>query len=44
VSAAEFCSKFETGGGRKLAGGINFLAETELDHFVARFHAHLSAP
>jgi hypothetical protein len=43
VSAAEFCSKFETGGGRKLAGGINYLAEGELDRFVARFHAHFSA-
>jgi hypothetical protein len=43
VSAAEFCSRFETGGGRKLAGGINYLAETELDRFVARFHAHFTA-
>lgn len=43
VSAAEFCSKFETGGGRKLAGGINYLAEGELDRFVARFHAHFAA-
>ena len=43
VSAAEFCSKFETGGGRKLAGGINHLAEGELDRFVARFQAHFSA-
>jgi hypothetical protein len=43
VSAAEFCSKFETGGGRKLAGGINYLAEGELDRFVARFRAHFAA-
>ena len=43
ISAAEFCGKFETGGGRKLAGGINFLAESELDHFVARFQAHFTA-
>jgi hypothetical protein len=43
VSAAEFCSRFETGGGRKLAGGINYLAEAELDRFVARFHAHFTA-
>ena len=42
VSAAEFCSRFETGGGRKLAGGINHLAEAELDGFVARFHAQLT--
>jgi hypothetical protein len=40
VSAAEFCSRFETGGGRKLAGGINYLAEAELERFVARFNAH----
>lgn len=44
VSAAEFCSKFETGGGRKLAGGINYLAEAELDGFVARFHTQFTAP
>jgi hypothetical protein len=44
VSAAEFCSRFETGGGRKLAGGINYLAENDLDRFVARFHAHFTAP
>jgi hypothetical protein len=44
VSAADFCSKFETGGGRKLAGGINYLAERELDRFVARFHAHFAPP
>jgi hypothetical protein len=44
VSAAEFCSKFETGGGRKLAGGINYLAEGDLDRFVSRFHAYLAAP
>lgn len=43
VSAAEFCSRFETGGGRKLAGGINYLAQAELDGFVARFHAHFTA-
>lgn len=43
VSAAEFCSRFATGGGRKLAGGINHLAEAELDGFVARFHAHFTA-
>jgi hypothetical protein len=42
VSAAQFCSKFETGGGRKMAGGINCLAEDELDRFVARFRAHFT--
>ncbi len=39
VSAAEFCGQFETGGGRKSAGGINYLAEADLDRFAARFEA-----
>src|SRR5712691_8785247 len=39
VSAAEFCGGFETGGGRKSAGGINYLPEAELDRFTARFEA-----
>jgi len=39
VSAAEFCGGFETGGGRKSAGGINYLPETDLDRFAARFEA-----
>ena len=39
VSAAEFCGQFETGGGRKSAGGINYLPEADLDRFAARFEA-----
>jgi hypothetical protein len=39
VSAAEFCGGFETGGGRKSAGGINYLPEADLDRFAARFQA-----
>jgi hypothetical protein len=39
VSAAEFCGGFETGGGRKSAGGINYLPETDLDRFAACFEA-----
>ncbi len=39
VSAAEFCSEFETGGGRRSAGEINYLPEAELDRFGARFGA-----
>jgi hypothetical protein len=42
VSAAEFCCGFETGGGRRSAGGINHLAETDLDRFVARFEARFA--
>jgi hypothetical protein len=39
VSAAEFCGNFATGGGRKLAGGINYLPEADLDQFATRFEA-----
>jgi len=39
VSAAEFCREFETGGGRRSAGGINYLAEADLDRFAACFEA-----
>ncbi len=42
VSAAEFCGGFETGGGRKSAGGINYLPEADLDRFAARFEARLA--
>jgi hypothetical protein len=43
VSAAEFCGGFETGGGRKSAGGINYLPESDLDRFAASFGARLAA-
>ncbi len=39
VSAAEFCRGFDTGGGRKMAGGINHLPESDLDYFAGRFEA-----
>jgi len=42
VSAAEFCRGFETGGGRKSAGGINYLPESDLDLFAARFEERLA--
>jgi hypothetical protein len=35
--ADELCLKYETGGGRKSAAGINRLAEAELSGFVAEF-------
>jgi len=44
VSAAEFCGGFETGGGRKSAGGINYLADADLDRFAARFQARFGPP
>jgi len=39
VSAAEFCGGFKTGGGRRSAGGINYLAEADLGRFSACFEA-----
>ena len=35
--ADELCLKFESGGGRKGAAGINLLAESELDRFIEAF-------
>lgn len=35
--ADEICSRFETGGGRKGAAGINHLPEAELDRFISVF-------
>ena len=37
LGADELCLKFETGGGRKAAAGINRLPETELARFIAEF-------
>ena len=39
VSADEFCRGFETGGGRKLAAGIDCLQDSDVDSFVERFEA-----
>ena len=39
VSAVEFCREFETGGGRKLAAGIDCLHDAEVDDFFERFEA-----
>jgi DHHA1 domain len=39
VSAVEFCREFATGGGRKLAAGIDHLHDAEVDDFVERFEA-----
>jgi hypothetical protein len=35
--ADQLCSRFETGGGRKGAAGINHLPESELGRFIAGF-------
>jgi len=37
VGADDFCRNFETGGGRKLAAGINHLPDADVDRFAARF-------
>ncbi|HYD62065.1 MAG TPA: acetyltransferase [Noviherbaspirillum sp.] len=42
-SAADFCRRFETGGGRQSAGGINHLPDTGVDSFVAAFDACYAA-
>jgi hypothetical protein len=40
--ADTLCMKFETGGGRKAAGGINNLPENALDSFLVRFAEQFS--
>ena len=37
--ADALCRQFSTGGGRKVAAGINCLAEADYDAFVRRFLA-----
>ena len=44
VGADEFCRGFETGGGRRLAAGINHLPPADVDHFTARFEAQFRQP
>jgi len=39
IGADEFCRKFATGGGRRLAGGINRLPPDEIDSFARQFEA-----
>lgn len=41
--ADELCLKFESGGGRKGAAGINHLPESELSRFVAAFKGQFSS-
>ena len=43
VSAVEFCRFYETGGGRKLAAGIDCLQDADVDSFVQRFEASFGA-
>jgi hypothetical protein len=37
TGADELCKRFETGGGRKAAAGINVLPEARIPDFVAAF-------
>lgn len=43
VGADLLCLKFETGGGRKAAAGINFLPESDYSRFVAEFEKAFAA-
>lgn len=43
AGADELCLKFESGGGRKGAGGINLLPESEFARFVAEFERQFAA-
>jgi single-stranded DNA-specific DHH superfamily exonuclease len=44
VTADEFCRGFATGGGRKLAAGINHLPAANVDRLTAAFEAHFRTP
>ena len=44
VTADEFCRGFETGGGRKLAAGINHLPAANVGHLAATFEARFRTP
>lgn len=43
MGADDLCSRFETGGGRKAAAGINLLPESELERFIAAFEQQYPA-
>jgi len=42
MPADEFCRGFETGGGRKLAAGVNHIADADVDRFTGAFQATYS--
>lgn len=43
IAADELCSQFPTGGGRKIAAGINELDQAAFDNFVEAYLAHYNA-
>ncbi|SOZ70980.1 conserved hypothetical protein; putative phosphoesterase [Cupriavidus taiwanensis] len=44
TGAADFCRGFETGGGRRLAGGINHLPDADVERFTRSFADCFGAP
>ncbi|AGK51540.1 hypothetical protein BTI_4325 [Burkholderia thailandensis MSMB121] len=44
IGADDFCRRFETGGGRKRAAGVNYLPADRVDEFAAQFRASFDAP
>jgi len=42
LGADDFCREFPTGGGRRGAGGINHLPESDFDRFAAQFETTFS--
>ena len=44
TGADDVCRQFDTGGGRKAAAGINHLAATEIERFIAVFSARYAGP
>jgi hypothetical protein len=44
TDAADFCRDFETGGGRRLAGGINHLPDADVERFMRSFADRFRRP
>jgi len=44
TGAADFCRGFDTGGGRRLAAGINHLPDADIEHFIGSFSACFGKP
>ncbi|HSY26498.1 MAG TPA: hypothetical protein VK832_03260 [Burkholderiaceae bacterium] len=42
--AHRFCETFETGGGRKVAAGVNQLPATEIERFSSQFFTYFGSP
>lgn len=44
TGAADFCRGFDTGGGRRLAGGINHLPDADMERFIGSFSQCFGRP